>query len=108
MRKIITTTFVTLDGVMQAPGGSKEDTSGGFKYGGWQMDWNEKDEVADNILNILMSEPFDLLLGRRTYDIFAGYWPNHPEIENVATPFNSAKKYVVSHNPLKLSWESSV
>ena len=108
MRKIITTTFITLDGVMQAPGGSKEDTSEGFKYGGWQMDWNEKDEVADNIMNKLMSEPFDLLLGRRTYDIFAGYWPNHPEIENVATPFNSAKKYVVSHKPFKLSWESSV
>jgi dihydrofolate reductase len=108
MRKIITTTFITLDGVMQAPGGSKEDTSDGFKYGGWQLDWNEKDEIAENILNKLMAAPFDLLLGRRTYDIFAGYWPNHPEIESVATPFNSAKKYVVSHKPFKLSWESSV
>src|SRR5437667_1026946 len=64
---------------------------------GWQMDWNEKDEVADNIMNKLMSEPFDLLLGRRTYDIFAGYWPSHPEIENVATPFNSAKKRSEEH-----------
>jgi len=108
MRKIITTTFVTLDGVMQAPGGSKEDTSEGFKYGGWQLDWNEKDEVAEKILNGIFSTPFDLLLGRRTYDIFAAYWPNHPEIEFVAKPFNSATKYVVSHKSIKLPWEKSV
>jgi dihydrofolate reductase len=107
MRKIITTTFVTLDGVMQAPGDSKEDTSAGFKYGGWQMDWNEKDEIADNIINTLMSTPFDLLLGKRTYEMFASYWPKHPEIENVATPFNKARKYVVSHKPFDLTWDNS-
>jgi dihydrofolate reductase len=92
---------------MQAPGGSTEDTSGGFKYGGWQMDWNEKDEIAEKMLNTLMSARFDLLLGRRTYDIFAGYWPNHPEIESVATPFNSARKYVVSHKSIALPWDNS-
>lgn len=107
MRKIITTTFVTLDGIMQAPGGPEEDTSNGFRYGGWQMDWNEPDEIADTIMDKLMTTPFELLLGRHTYDIFASYWPNHPEITSVAKPFNSTKKYVVSHKPMKLSWSNS-
>ena len=107
MRKIITTTFITLDGVMQAPGGPEEDTSNGFAYGGWQLgfDWGKE---ADNIMDKFMATPFELLLGRRTYDIFAAYWPNHPEITNVAKPFNSTKKYVVSHKYLKLSWNNSV
>ena len=107
MRKIITTTFVTLDGVMQAPGGPEEDTSNGFTYGGWQLgfDWGKE---ADKIMDKFMAVPFELLLGRRTYDIFAAYWPNHPEITNVAKPFNSTKKYVVSHKPFKLSWNNSV
>src|SRR5690349_8871387 len=107
MRKIITTTFVTLDGVMQAPGDSKEDTSEGFKYGGWQLGGGYEDEVANKILNKFFTSPFELLLGRRTYDIFAGYWPNHPEITQIAKPFNSTKKYVVSHSPFKLSWNNS-
>ena len=101
MRKIITTTFVTLDGVMQAPGGPEEDTSGGFAYGGWQMSFG--DEATGKIIEDFMTTPFELLLGRRTYDIFAGYWPNHPEIELVAKPFNSTRKYVVSHAPMELS-----
>jgi dihydrofolate reductase len=107
VRKIITTTFVTLDGVMQAPGGPEEDTSGGFKFGGWQVDWNEKDEVADSIINKFLTIPFEMLLGRRTYDIFASYWPNHPEIELVAKPFNSTKKYIVSNKPFEPSWNNS-
>src|SRR5579862_7249712 len=98
MRKIITTTFITLDGVMQAPGGPKEDTANGFKYGGWQFGGDE-DEVADKILDKFLSVPFELLLGRYTYDIFAAYWPHHDEIIRVAKPFNSTKKYVVSHKP---------
>ncbi len=106
MRKIITTTFVTLDGVMQAPGGPKEDTSGGFAYGGWQFQFGG-DATSGKILNKYMTTPFELLLGRRTYDIFASYWPNHEEITSVAKPFNSTKKYVVSHKPLKLSWNNS-
>ena len=68
MRKIITTTMITLDGVMQAPSGSKEDTAEGFKYGGWQVGW---DEEADNITDRIQAAPFDLLFGGRTYDIFA-------------------------------------
>lgn len=106
MRKIITTTFITLDGVMQAPGGPEEDTSNGFKFGGWQLD-SEEDEAANSILNKFFSTPFELLLGRKTYDIFAGYWPKHPEIELVAKPFNSTKKYIVSHRITKLSWNNS-
>ena len=106
MRKIITTTFVTLDDVMQAPGGPEEDTSNGFMYGGWQFGGDE-DEVADTLLDRYMATPFELLLGRRTYDIFAAYWPNHEEIQHVAKPFNSTKKYVVSHTPFQLSWNNS-
>lgn len=91
---------------MQAPGGTEEDTSNGFKYGGWQLD-SEEDKVANNILNNFFSIPFELLLGHRTYDIFAGYWPHHPEITLIAKPFNSTKKYVVSHRSFKLSWNNS-
>jgi len=105
MRKIITTTFVTLDGVMQAPGGHEEDKTGGFAYGGWMFNYG--DDVTDKVLNEIMSLPFELLLGRKTYDIFAGYWPFHPEITNVATPFNATKKYVVSHSQMDLSWKNS-
>ena len=107
MRKIITTTFITLDGVMQAPGGPEEDTSNDFKYGGWQFGEEYMDEVTNKILHKFFTTPFELLLGRRTYEIFASYWPNHPEIELVAKPFNSTKKYVVSHNPFELSWNNS-
>ena len=106
MRKIITTTFVTMDGVMQAPGGPQEDTSGDFAYGGWQAGWG--DDVTNKIIQDFMAIPFEMLLGRRTYDIFAGYWPNHPEIELIAKPFNNTKKYVVSHETKELSWNNSV
>ena len=108
MRKIITTTFVTLDGVMQAPGASKEDASDGFAYGGWQMGGDYQDEVTDKIINDFMSTPFEMLLGKRTYEIFAGYWPNHPEIELIAKPFNTTRKYVVSDVPMEISWNNSV
>ena len=108
MRKIVTTTFITLDGVMQAPGGSEEDTSNGFTYGGWQFGWDEEDEEADNIMDRrILAVPFDMLLGRRTYDIFAAYWPNHKEEPRWGKPFDNAKKYVVSHKPFKLSWNNS-
>ena len=108
MRKIITTTFVTLDGVMQAPGGSKEDTADGFTYGGWQMSPDWDDEMADKILNDFMSAPFDLLLGRRTCDIWTGYWPNHKDEPRFGKPFDKATKYVVSHKSFKLAWSNSV
>ena len=93
---------------MQAPGSSKEDTDEGFKYGGWQLNGGYQDEVTGKIIEEFMTAPFEMLLGKRTYEIFAGYWPNHPEIELVANPFNSTKKYVVSHKPFKLSWNNSV
>ena len=105
MRKIITTTFVTLDGVMQAPGGPEEDASNGFKYGGWQFGYMDK--VAGDTINQFMSQPFELLLGRVTYDIFAAYWPTAKSDAEVAVPFNSTKKYVVSHSPKELAWQNS-
>lgn len=105
MRKIITTTFVTLDGVMQAPGGPKEDTSNGFTQGGWSA--NYWDEVMGEIMDGFMQLPFELLLGRRTYDIFAAYWPHADRDFSVAKPFNATRKYVVSGSPRELSWENS-
>ena len=105
MRKIVVLSFITLDGVMQAPGGPEEDTSSDFKYGGWQAPYADDKSMAE--MTKQLSVPFDLLLGRKTYDIFAGYWPNHPEIEVVANPFNSCTKYVVSHDEIDLPWEGS-
>lgn len=107
MRKIYTTTFITLDGVMQAPGGAKEDISGGFKYGGWQFAWDEKDEKADKIMNNLMNHPFDLLLGRLTYNIWCGFWPAHKDEPQWGVPFDRATKYVVSHHAIDLPWDNS-
>ena len=107
MRRIITTTFVTLDGVMQAPGGPEEDTSGGFAYGGWTAGVDYWDEVAGSTMDGIMEQPFELLLGRRTYDIFASYWPTATSDQNVALPFNRTIKYVVSHESIELTWENS-
>jgi dihydrofolate reductase len=106
MRKIITTTFVTMDGVMQAPGGPKEDTSGGFEYGGWQISY-PSDAWMDSKLSEIMSSPFELLLGKTTYDIFASFWPNAKTDLEVANPFNKTKKYVVSHQSFEPSWHNS-
>ena len=106
MRKIITTTFVTLDGVMQAPGGSEEDKAGGFAYGGWQTSF-PSDEMMNSKLTEIMTSPFELLLGKTTYDIFAGYWPTTKTDLEVANPFNTTKKYVVSHRSFEPSWQNS-
>lgn len=106
MRKIITTTFITLDGVMQAPGGKAEDTTGGFEYGGWQMSFPE-DKKMRSILGGFFNIPFELLLGKVTYDIFASYWPTAKTDLEVAGPFNKTKKYVVSHKSFKPSWHNS-
>jgi len=105
MRKIITTTFVTLDGVVQAPGGPTEDTTGGFAHGGWSV--NYWDEMMGNVMSTFMELPFELLLGKRTYDIFAAYWPHTKEDPVVAKPFNSTRKYVVSNKPFEPSWHNS-
>lgn len=96
--------FISLDGVMQAPGGPEEDTSGGFQYGGWTVPYS--DEFSGDLLVRQMSGPYDLLLGRKTYDIFAAYWPKRTGA--IADPFNQATKYVVSHHQPKLGWEKSV
>lgn len=105
MRKIVVLSFITLDGVMQAPGGPEEDASNGFKYGGWQAPYG--DTISNQEMTKQLSVPYDLLLGRKTYDIFASYWPKHPEIEFVATPFNKCTKYVVSHEQIELPWGPS-
>ncbi|HEV3245238.1 MAG TPA: dihydrofolate reductase family protein [Candidatus Paceibacterota bacterium] len=106
MRKIITTTFVTLDGVMQAPGGPEEDKTDGFAYGGWQTS-HPSDEMMNSTLAGFMGIPFELLLGKTTYDIFAAYWPNAKTDLEVADPFNRTKKYVVSHESFEPSWRNS-
>jgi dihydrofolate reductase len=104
MRKIVVLSFISLDGVMQAPGGQKEDTSGGFRYGGWTVPY--ADEFSGSIIAKQISGSYDLLLGRKTYDIFAGYWPNQTGV--IADPFNKATKYVVSTSSPKLTWQKSM
>lgn len=104
MRKLVVLTFVTLDGVMQAPGGPEEDTSGGFKHGGWTVGY--WDDFMGKIMDTQMAAPFDLLLGRKTYEIFAAYWPNSKE-EPLASRLNEAKKYVASKTLKKLEWKNS-
>jgi dihydrofolate reductase len=106
MRKLVVLTFISLDGVMQAPGGPEEDTSGGFEYGGWTVPYF--DDFSGTIMGEQMSMSFDLLLGRKTYDIFAGYWPKQDPSGAVAEPFNKATKYVVSGSSPQMTWEKSV
>ncbi|TIX23799.1 MAG: dihydrofolate reductase, partial [Mesorhizobium sp.] len=103
MRKIIAATFVSLDGVMQAPGGPEEDPVGGFEFGGWTFHYF--DEVAGTAMEELFSKPFALLLGRRTYDIFAAYWPYQKD--SIADVFNPTTKYVATHRPNSLTWENT-
>ena len=103
MRKIIVLTFVTLDGVMQAPGGPEEDPAGSFTAGGWTVPYF--DDFLGQTMTGQMDRPFDLLLGRKTYEIFAGYWPHH---NDEGAGLNKATKYVASHSPIKLTWERSV
>lgn len=103
MRKIIAATFVSLDGVMQAPGGPDEDPVGGFKFGGWTFHYF--DEVGGAAMDELFSKPFALLLGRRTYDIFTAYWPYQKD--PIADAFNPAIKYVATHRPDTLTWQNT-
>lgn len=105
MRKIIVLSFITLDGIMQAPGGPEEDTSGGFRYGGWTVPYF--DEFLGKVMYEQMSKPFDLLLGRKTYEIFASYWPHHKD-KDPGIVFNQATKYVASHRAMQFTWDKSV
>ena len=93
MRRLSVSTFLTLDGVMQAPGGPEEDPSGGFAHGGWSA--NYWDDQMNQTMGESMSEPFDLLLGRKTYEIFAAHWPYATD-DPGAKPLNDATKYVAS------------
>ena len=104
MRKLTVNTFMTLDGVMQAPGGPEEDPSGGFAYGGWSV--NFWDDEMGRVMGEAMSKPFDLVLGRKTYEIFAAYWP-HASEEQGAKPLNDATKHVASRTLTTLDWAKS-
>ncbi len=104
MRKLLVTTFVTLDGVMQAPGGPNEDDSGGFTDGGWSV--NYWDPMMGDVMGEVMGHPFDLVLGRRTYDIFRAHWPT--STDPGAKPLNAATKYVASRGQPALDWGPSV
>jgi dihydrofolate reductase len=105
VRKLVVNTFLTLDGVMQAPGGPEEDPSGGFEHGGWSV--NYWDELMGQVMDQAMSEPFDLLLGRKTYEIFAAHWPYVTD-DPTADKLNTATKYVASTTLDKLEWSNSM
>ena len=104
MRRLIVQTFLTLDGVMQAPGGPGEDDEGGFKQGGWSVTY--WDDQMGEVMGEATSKPFAMVLGRKTYDIMAAYWPTAPE-DTGAKVFNDATKYVASRSPRKLDWNNS-
>lgn len=104
MRKLVVSTFLTLDGIMQAPGGPEEDPTGGFKYGGWSA--NYWDDMMGQVMGESMAKPSDLLLGRKTYEIFAAYWP-YAKYEPAAAYLNNAKKYVASRTLNKVEWNNS-
>lgn len=103
MKKIIVLTFISMDGVMQGPGGPTEDTSGNFTLGGWTVPYF--DEFLGQVMTEQMSKPFDLLLGRKTFEIFASYWPHHPE---EGAGINQATKYVASNTLTRHGWQRSV
>ncbi len=104
MRRLIVSTFLTLDGVLQAPGGPGEDDDDGFAHGGWSVEY--WDEMMGEVMGAAMGVPFDLVLGRKTYDIFAAHWPR-ASAEDGAVPLNNAVKYVASRGRPVLSWQNS-
>ncbi|MBI5665630.1 MAG: dihydrofolate reductase family protein, partial [Nitrospirae bacterium] len=106
MRKLIVLSFITLDGVIQAPGGPEEDPTGGFKHGGWVAGYF--DDFLGKVMDEQMSKPFDLLLGRKTYEIFAAHWPYVQSNDDpIAAGLNNAKKHVASKTLTKLDWRNS-
>jgi len=106
MRHVVAATFLSLDGVMQAPGGPEEDAAGGFRHGGWTVPY--WDEAMGEVMDKAFDEDFDLLLGRRTYDIFAAHWPHYGDDDPVAAKFNACTKYVATSSPKTLNWQNSV
>lgn len=105
MRKLVVLSFVSLDGVMQAPGGPEEDPSGGFRFGGWTVPYFDK--YLGEVMDGQMTGTFDLLLGRKTYEIFASYWPQHGE-GTIGVGIDRATKYVASRHTMNLAWEKSI
>jgi dihydrofolate reductase len=105
MRKLIASTFVSLDGVMQAPGGPEEDPTGGFALGGWTFPY--WDEAMDPSLAGFDGKDRELVLGRRTYEIFEAYWPYQPEGDPTAATLNAARKHVASRTLASLDWNNS-
>ena len=105
MRQVIAATFLSLDGVMQAPGGPDEDPTGGFAHGGWTVSY--WDESMEQVLGKTMDAPFDLLLGRKTYEIFAAHWP-YIQDEPIADKFNAVTKYVATSSTAPLLWGQAV
>ena len=107
MRKLIVAAMISLDAVIQAPGGPEEDTSGGFAHGGWVWPYSDgSDETMDGVF----SRPYELVLGRRTYDIFAAYWPRQSgdgEFGGIANGFNRTTKHVATHHAATLAWQHS-
>ena len=106
MRRLIASTFASLDGIMQAPGGPEEDPTGGFTLGGWMFAFRT-DESMDISASGFDAKGRDLVLGRKTYEIFAAYWPGQPDDHPIAKTFNAAKKYVASRTLTKLDWNNS-
>jgi dihydrofolate reductase len=106
MRKVVVAAFVSLDGVMQSPGGPREDPVGGFIHGGWIVPYS--DPTIGEAIREMFAKPFDLLLGRKTYEIFASHWPYVADDHPIGSPFNRVVKYVATRNPgLKLDWQNS-
>jgi dihydrofolate reductase len=106
MRKLIVSAFISLDGVMQAPGGPQEDPIGGFRFGGWVAPYF--DETAGAVIGELFARPFDLLLGRKTYDIFAAHWPYADANDPIGPLFDRVTKYVATRNPgFRTTWQNS-
>ena len=110
MRKVIVGAFVSMDGVMQAPGGPEEDPTGGFRFGGWVAPFAGVDPSFGEEVGKLFSQPFDLLLGRRTYEIFAAHWPfaEGGPYDDIARTFNRITKYVATRKGVDLTWKGSI
>jgi dihydrofolate reductase len=104
MRKLVVTTFLSLDGVMQSPGGPEEDPTSGFSRGGWSVSY--WDDVMNAEMASFMGKPFEMLLGRRTYEIFAAYWPNAVDVPG-AEALNSARKHIASRSLQRTDWQNS-
>ena len=105
MRKLIASTFVSLDGIMQAPGGPDEDRTGGFAFGGWTF--SHWDEAMGRSMNGFDGKDRELVLGRRTYEIFEAYWPYQPADNPIAQTLNAARKHVASRTPKTLHWNNA-